>query len=126
MGRIDAVIPDGLEQRLRIEVAKRLGGKKGDLLRAVTEAIELWVQHPVAEKLAESVKGDYKKNTALQRKGLDALGKMGYAALPSLGDIAADTLLYDAIREKAVELIDTIQSTPRTRQDLDSDLVRDA
>lgn len=36
-------IPDDLEHKFRIEVAKRLGGKRGDLTIAIQEAIKLWI-----------------------------------------------------------------------------------
>jgi len=56
MGRIDAVIPDDLESRFRIEIIKRIGGKKGDLQRAVEEAIELWIKNPVVRELEKVAK----------------------------------------------------------------------
>jgi len=43
MGRICVDIPDDLERRLRLKVIERFGGKKGDLSRAVEEAIRKWV-----------------------------------------------------------------------------------
>lgn len=36
-------IPDDLERKLRLKVIERFGGKKGDLSRAVEEAIKNWV-----------------------------------------------------------------------------------
>ena len=43
MGRIDAIIPDELESKFKIKIIQKFGGKKGDLQKAVGEAIELWV-----------------------------------------------------------------------------------
>jgi hypothetical protein len=43
MGRICVDIPDELEKRLRLKVIERFGGKKGDLSKAVIEAIKDWV-----------------------------------------------------------------------------------
>ena len=43
MGRITAVIPDELEKRLRFKALETYGGKKGDLSRAVEEALKTWV-----------------------------------------------------------------------------------
>jgi hypothetical protein len=43
MARIDAVIDDNLEQEFRMEITKRFGGRKGDLSKALEEAINLWV-----------------------------------------------------------------------------------
>jgi len=43
MGRICVDIPDELEKKLRLKVIERFGGKKGDLSRAVEEALREWV-----------------------------------------------------------------------------------
>ncbi len=42
MGRISASIPDKLEKALRLKTVERFGGKKGDLSKAVEEAIQTW------------------------------------------------------------------------------------
>lgn len=44
MGIINVRIEDDLEQRFRLEVVRRLGGKKGALRKAVEEAIRLWLE----------------------------------------------------------------------------------
>jgi hypothetical protein len=43
MGRICVDIPDELEKKLRLKNIERFGGKKGDLSRAVEEAIKEWL-----------------------------------------------------------------------------------
>ena len=43
MGRIGVDIADGLEKKLRFKTIEIYGGRKGDLSRAVKEAIETWV-----------------------------------------------------------------------------------
>jgi hypothetical protein len=43
MGRISVELPDELERKLRFKTIDRFGGKKGDLSRAVEEAVEKWV-----------------------------------------------------------------------------------
>jgi hypothetical protein len=43
MGRISVKIPDQLEKQLRLKTVERFGGKKGDLTRAVEEAIKTWI-----------------------------------------------------------------------------------
>jgi len=43
MGRICVDIPDELEKKLRLKTIERFGGKKGDLSRAVEEAIKQWL-----------------------------------------------------------------------------------
>jgi hypothetical protein len=43
MGRINVDIPDELEKQLRIKTVQKFGGKKGDLSRAVEDAIKTWI-----------------------------------------------------------------------------------
>jgi len=43
MGRINVDLPDELEKKLRFKTIERFGGKKGDLSRAVEEAVRKWV-----------------------------------------------------------------------------------
>ncbi len=43
MGRITVDLPNELEKQLRIKTVERFGGKKGDLSKAVEEAIRTWI-----------------------------------------------------------------------------------
>ena len=43
MGRISVDLPDELEKQLRLKTVEKFGGKKGDLQKAVEEAVERWV-----------------------------------------------------------------------------------
>ncbi len=43
MGRIIVDIPDKLEKDLRFKTIEVFGGKKGDLSKAVKEAVKTWV-----------------------------------------------------------------------------------
>ena len=43
VGRIDAVISDELEKKLRMKAVQDFGGKKGSLTTALERAIILWV-----------------------------------------------------------------------------------
>ncbi len=43
MGRISVELSDELEKKLRFKTIERFGGKKGDLSRAVEEAIRTWI-----------------------------------------------------------------------------------
>ena len=43
MGRISVELPDELEKKLRFKTVEKFGGKKGDLSRAVEEAVRTWV-----------------------------------------------------------------------------------
>jgi hypothetical protein len=43
LGRISAVLSDELEKKLRLKALEKFGGRKGDLSRAVEEAVKTWV-----------------------------------------------------------------------------------
>jgi len=43
LGRISVDLPDELEKQLRFKTIERFGGKKGDLSKAVEEAIRTWI-----------------------------------------------------------------------------------
>ena len=43
MGRISVELSDELEKKLRFRTIERFGGKKGDLSKAVEEAVRKWV-----------------------------------------------------------------------------------
>ena len=45
MGRISVDLPDQLEKQLRIKTVERFGGKKGDLSKAVEQAVKTWVSN---------------------------------------------------------------------------------
>jgi hypothetical protein len=45
MGRISATLPDEMEKALRIKTIERFGGRKGDLTRAVEDAVRTWVDN---------------------------------------------------------------------------------
>ena len=43
MGRICVELPDELEKKLRFKTIERFTGKKGDLSKAVEEAVRAWI-----------------------------------------------------------------------------------
>ena len=43
MGRISVDLPDELEKQLRLKTVEKFGGKKGDLSRAIEEAVKTWI-----------------------------------------------------------------------------------
>jgi len=43
MGRINVDISDELEKQLRLKTVEKFGGKKGDLSRALQEAVKTWI-----------------------------------------------------------------------------------
>ena len=44
MGRINVDIQDELEKQLRLKTVETFGGKKGDLSKAVQEAVRTWIK----------------------------------------------------------------------------------
>jgi hypothetical protein len=38
-------LPDELEKQLRIKTVERFGGKKGDLSKAVEQAVKMWISN---------------------------------------------------------------------------------
>ena len=43
MGRINVDLPDELEKQLRLKTVEKFGGKKGDLSRAIEDAVRTWI-----------------------------------------------------------------------------------
>jgi metal-responsive CopG/Arc/MetJ family transcriptional regulator len=43
VGRISVELPDELERKLRFKAIEEFGGRKGDLSKAVEEAVRTWV-----------------------------------------------------------------------------------
>ncbi|MGD0645217.1 MAG: ribbon-helix-helix domain-containing protein [Candidatus Bathyarchaeia archaeon] len=43
MGRISVDLPNDLEKQLRFKTVERFGGKKGDLSKAVEDAVRMWI-----------------------------------------------------------------------------------
>ena len=43
MARISVMLSDELETELRLKTIERFGGRKGDLSRAVEEAVKTWI-----------------------------------------------------------------------------------
>jgi L-alanine-DL-glutamate epimerase-like enolase superfamily enzyme len=109
MARIDAVIPDALAKQLRVAVAQRFGGKKGDLTKGLSEAIELWVQSDeatrVARKLSKNVR-DPKTPSNVKESAVAALAKAGPAGMELLAEIGADHSVPEAVRTQALKAID--------------------
>ena len=43
MGRVSVMLSDEVERKLRLKTVEEYGGRKGDLTKAVEEAIKIWV-----------------------------------------------------------------------------------
>jgi hypothetical protein len=108
MGRIDAVLDNKLEDRFRMEVAKRYGVKKGVMLRAISEAIEAWVSTDESKKLARTLAKpirDPKASISVKQHAVTALASTGIAGRELLADIGADSSIPDSVREQAFKAI---------------------
>ena len=114
MGRIDVVLPDPLENQLRVEIAKRYGGKKGDLGRAVEAAIRLWIGKPVVERL-KRVAQNPALNSADRRMAIEALAEMGEAAVEPLLEIANAPQFSSQERHLALEKVKRLLAESKRR-----------
>jgi len=45
MGQINVNLPDEMEKQLRLKTVERFGGKKGDLSKAVEQAVKTWINN---------------------------------------------------------------------------------
>jgi alkylation response protein AidB-like acyl-CoA dehydrogenase len=109
MARIDAVIPDALAKRLRITVAQRFGGRKGDLSKGLVEAIEAWVQTDEAAKIARTLAKtirDTGSPSSVKEHAVAALAKTGAAGLQLLAEIGGDGSVPESVRSQALKAID--------------------
>jgi hypothetical protein len=50
MGRIDINLPDELENKLRMEVGRRMGAKRGNFTEAIMQAINMWLLEGKAKR----------------------------------------------------------------------------
>lgn len=108
MGRIDAVLPDELERRFRMEVALRYGVKKGNMLRAISEAVELWTttdkSRADARKLGKAVRNP-RESGGIKQHAVDVLAAMGAAGRDVLTEISTDSKVPDNVREQAMKAL---------------------
>jgi len=44
MGRIDVILPDDKEKKLRMEVGRRMGARRGALTEAIIQALDAWME----------------------------------------------------------------------------------
>ena len=54
MARLNVSVPDDLDRKFRKEIGRRYGMKKGNLQKAVAEAIALWIERGVSIKTETS------------------------------------------------------------------------
>jgi hypothetical protein len=85
MGRLDAIIDDSLEQNFRIEVVKRMGGRKGDISKALEEAMDLWIRNNVIENLKEATL--HEKSDVVKGDNIRTMKGQGKAAVHALSEL---------------------------------------
>ncbi len=107
MGRIDATISDKLENEFRIEIIKRLGGRKGDLQKAVEEAIELWTHSDFVQKMKNQVLDEYLLPSE-RTEAIGILANMGSVSLDALVEISGSQILAPSERDFARKKIKEI------------------
>ncbi|MDG6995282.1 MAG: hypothetical protein JRN52_05100 [Nitrososphaerota archaeon] len=56
MARLQIVLKDDTEQRLRETIFKTKGMKKGNISEAIEEAIELWIQEQIEKEKTQKAK----------------------------------------------------------------------
>jgi hypothetical protein len=105
VGRVDVVFPDELETRFRMEVARRHGGRKGSILKAMTEAVELWIgSGDVADKLAMIVK-DRARSPVEKRLAIGNVSRLGKRGFGVLADLAADSHVDRESQQQALSAL---------------------
>ena len=109
MGRIEAVIPEDLDKKLRMAVVQRFGGKKGDLLKALTEAIEFWVTSDEARKHAKMLAASVRSSNdpmGVKQEAVLALIRAGSVGQEHLVRIALDKTVPETIRTQALKAVE--------------------
>jgi len=67
MGTLKVTIPDDLEKKFREEIFKTKGMKKGNISKAVEEAIKLWIEYQ-RKKRSEAAKKAWETRRKKQQK----------------------------------------------------------
>jgi hypothetical protein len=92
MGRLDAIVNDSIEEQFRMEAIKRFGARKGNLSKALEEAMGLWIEKDVLENLKEKA---MRRDTIIaDRESLvDAMKSHGISATVALSEMLKDSML---------------------------------
>ena len=109
MGRIDVILPDELEHKLRMEVGKRMGAKR-ECTEAIKESIDLWLKQEEVDRLAERA---IQKGISISEKNniINTLFTYHHAAIrPYMKMIESKTIL-DEERQQIYENIQKINES---------------
>lgn len=101
--RIDAIVNDEMATNFKVEVIRRLGGKKGDFSRALGIAMENWIKVDLIDKLKESIKNSI-SDPEVTINLVQALKAQGPSALPALIDVSGDVLDPSVSKEISIAI----------------------
>lgn len=104
MGRLDASVSDSIEEQFRMEAIKRFGARKGNLSRALEEAMDLWIKKDVLENLRQKASDPH--ITMQERNNIvDTIKTFGAVATVALSEILKQTTLESAEVEHITKTI---------------------
>lgn len=101
---LNVEIPAELDQKFRVALVNRLGGRKGDLQKAVVEAIESWIREPDAE--TQELRRTLITGSEKRRKIAMAALKDGRSTPMDWLDIANSNAFPEEVRDEAMSLFD--------------------
>jgi hypothetical protein len=109
VGRIDVILPDELEHKLRMEVGKRMGAKRGNFTEAIKEAIDIWIKQEEVEALSE--RGIQKGITISERDNIiNTLFTYRKAAIPSYMKMVKSKEVLNEQKQQIYENIQKINN----------------
>ena len=92
MGRLDAIINDTIEEQFRMEAIKRFGARKGNLSKALEEAMDLWVKKDTLENLKQKIMSP-ETTFKDKKKIVDTMKSSGISAASYLSECLKNPLL---------------------------------
>lgn len=109
MGRLDAIINDTIEERFRMEAIKRFGARKGNLSKALEEAMGLWIEKDVLENLREKA---MRPDTLPSIRGniVDAMKAHGMPATIALSELLKNPELLPSEIQYIVSAINELRT----------------
>lgn len=110
MGRIDVILPDELEHKLRMEVGKRMGAKRGNFTEAIKEAIDMWLKQEEVERLAERA---IQKGISISEKNniINTLFTYRKAAIPAYMKMIESKQVLDSEKQQIYDNIQKINES---------------
>jgi hypothetical protein len=85
MARVDAIISDDLEREFRIQVTRRFGCRKGDLSKALEEAMQIWIKSDIIENIKKKVMNDVLSSEF--RNLIDTMKSQGKGSVYALSEL---------------------------------------